>query len=209
MTVLLIGATGPTGRAIIRAAQAEGLVIRALARRPEALADVNVEVVKGDVESEATLQAAMRGASAVVSAFGTPLILKGPVTLLSRGTSNIVAAMKSEGLDRFLCITGMGAGDSRGHGGFVYDRVILPLLLGRIYADKDRQEAVVRASGLDWTLIRPAFLKSGQGRGRWREITDWNGAGRLTSIDRTDVARFIVRELGGHRYTRQAVNISW
>ena len=209
MTVLLIGATGPTGRAIIRAAQAEGLVIRALARRPEALADVNVEVVKGDVESEATLQAAMRGASAVVSAFGTPLILKGPVTLLSRGTSNIVAAMKYEGLDRFLCITGMGAGDSRGHGGFVYDRVILPLLLGRIYADKDRQEAVVRASGLDWTLIRPAFLKSGQGRGRWREITDWNGAGRLTSIDRTDVARFIVRELGGHRYTRQAVNISW
>ena len=209
MTVLMIGATGPTGRAIIRAAQAEGLVIRALARRPEALADVNVEVVKGDVESEATLQAAMRGASAVVSAFGTPLILKGPVTLLSRGTSNIVAAMKSEGLDRFLCITGMGAGDSRGHGGFVYDRVILPLLLGRIYADKDRQEAVVRASGLDWTLIRPAFLKSGQGRGRWREITDWNGAGRLTSIDRTDVARFIVRELGGHRYTRQAVNISW
>lgn len=209
MTVLLIGATGPTGRAIIRAAQAEGLVIRALARRPEALADVNVEVVKGDVESEATLQAAMRGASAVVSALGTPLILKGPVTLLSRGASNIVAAMKSEGLDRFLCITGMGAGDSRGHGGFVYDRVILPLLLGRIYADKDRQEAVVRASGLDWTLIRPAFLKSGQGRGRWREITDWNGAGKLTSIDRTDVARFIVQELGGHRYTRQAVNISW
>lgn len=209
MTVLLIGATGPTGRAIISAAQAEGLAIRALARRPEALADVEVAVVKGDVENEASLRAAMRGASAVVSALGTPLILKGPVTLLSRGTANIVAAMTSEGLDRFLCVTGMGAGDSRGHGGFVYDRVILPLLLGRIYADKDRQEAVVRASGLDWTLIRPSFLKSGQGRGRWREITDWNGHGKLTSIDRADVARFIVQELGRHRYARQAVNISW
>jgi uncharacterized protein YbjT (DUF2867 family) len=209
MTVLLIGATGPTGRAIIRAAQAEGLVIRALARRPEALADVDVEVIKGDVENEASLRAAMRGATAVVSALGTPLMLKGPVTLLSSGTANIVAAMKSAGLDRFLCITGMGAGDSRGHGGFVYDRMILPLLLGRIYADKDRQEAVVRASGLDWTLIRPSFLKSGEGRGRWREITDWNGQGRLTSIDRADVARFIIEELGRHRYARQAVNISW
>ena len=209
MTVLLIGATGPTGRAIISAAQAERLAIRALARRPEALADVEVAVVKGDVENEASLRAAMRGASAVISALGTPLILKGPVTLLSRGTANIVAAMKSEGLDRFLCITGMGAGDSRGHGGVVYDRVILPLLLGPIHADKDRQEAVVRASGLDWTLIRPALLKSGQGRGRWREITTWNGEGKLTSIDRADVARFIVQELGRHRYARQAVNISW
>lgn len=209
MTVLLIGATGPTGRAIIRAAQAEGLVIRALARRPEALADAEVEVIKGDVENEASLRAAMRGATAVVSALGTPLMLKGPVTLLSSGTANIVAAMKSAGLDRFLCITGMGAGDSRGHGGFVYDRLILPLLLGRIYTDKDRQEAVVRMSGLDWTLIRPSFLKSGEGRGRWREITDWNGQGRLTSIDRADVARFIIQELGRHRYARQAVNISW
>jgi uncharacterized protein YbjT (DUF2867 family) len=209
MTVLVIGATGPTGREIVKAVQAQGLKVRALARRPEALADAGVEVAKGDVENVASLRAALPGVSAVVSSLGTPLILKGPVTLLSRGTANILAAMQAEGVDRFLCITGMGAGDSRGHGGFVYDRVILPLLLGRIYADKDRQEAMVRASGLDWTLIRPAYLKSGPGRGTWRAITDWRGQANMTAIDRADVAAFIATELAAHRYGRQTVNLSW
>jgi len=91
------------------------------------------------------------------------------VTPLSRGTATPVAVIKSEGLDQFLSITGMGAGDSRGHRGFVYDRVILPLLLGCVYAYKDRQEAVLRASGLYWTLIRPSLMKSGKSRGRWRK----------------------------------------
>ena len=81
MKVLLIGATGPTGRETIRAALAAGVTIRALARRPEALDIAGVEVVKGDVESEASLRAAMHGVSAVVSTLGTPLILKGPVSL--------------------------------------------------------------------------------------------------------------------------------
>lgn len=198
MKVLLIGATGPTGRDILKAAQAAGVTIRALARRPEALDMAGVEVVKGDVESETSLRAAIQGVDAVVSALGTPLILKGPVTLLSRGTANTISAMRAENVERFLCITGMGAGDSRGHGGVVYDRIILPLLLGRIYADKDRQEAVVRQSGLDWTLIRPAFPKSGRGRGKWRAITDWQGQGNMTAIDRSDVAAFVMQELPCH-----------
>lgn len=209
MTILLIGSTGPTGREIIKAALTAGVSIRALARRPEALDMAGVEVVRGDVENETSLRAAMHGVSAVVSAVGTPLILKGPVTLLSRGTANIISAMQATNVARFLCITGMGAGDSRGHGGFVYDRIVLPLLLGRIYADKDRQEAVVRQSDLDWTLIRPAFLKSGPGRGQWREITDWQGQGRMTAIDRCDVAAFVMQELAAHKYGRQAVNLSW
>lgn len=129
--------------------------------------------------------------------------------MLSEGTRNIVTAMKQAGARRLLCITGMGAGDSRGHGGFLYDRVILPLLLGRIYADKNRQETVVRQSGLDWTLIRPAMLKDGPGRGVWREITHWQGAARMAAIDRADVAAFVVAELAAHRHSGQTVNLSW
>lgn len=209
MTVLVIGATGPTGREILSAAKAAGLALRALARRPEALAGLDVEVAKGDVRDPESLKRAMQGASAVISALGTPLILKGPVTLLSEGTCNIVKAMQAEGLSRFLCVTGMGAGDSRGHGGFLYDRLILPLVLGRVYADKDRQEAVVRHSGLDWTLVRPAMLKDGPARGEWREITSWAGERNMSAISRADVADFLIRELAAHRYSRQAVNLSW
>ena len=209
MNILLIGATGPTGREILSAAKQAGVAVRAMARRPEMLADTGIEVVKGDVTDIESLRRAMKGVTAVVSALGTPLLLKGPVTLLSEGTRNIVAAMKAEGVSRFLCITGMGAGDSKGHGGFTYDRVILPLLLGRIYADKDRQESVVRQSGLDWTLIRPAFLKKDAGRGQWREITRWQGEPKMTAIARTDVAAFVLKELTENRYKDQAVNLSW
>lgn len=72
-----------------------------------------------------------------------------PVILLWEGARNLIEAMSQAGLRRFVCVTGLGAGDSRGHGGFLYDRIIRPLILGQVYRDKDRQEAVVRASGLD------------------------------------------------------------
>lgn len=53
---------------------------------------------------------------------------------------------------------GIGAGDSKGHGGFFYDRIFYPLLLKAVYSDKDRQESLIRASNADWTIVRPGFL---------------------------------------------------
>ena len=76
---------------------------------------------------------------------------------------------------------------SRGHGGFFYDRILQPLLLKEVYKDKDRQEAVVRESGMQWTLIRPGALKNGPGNGKYRVLTDLNGI-TIGSIARADVA---------------------
>ena len=172
--MLLVGATGPTGRAIMAQARrtSAGLAVRALARDPSRLTGdgLAAEVVRGDVLRPDSLVAALDGVSVVVSVLGTPLILR-PVTLLSEGTRHLVDAMQRQGVSRLLCITGMGAGDSRGHGGFVYDWLILPTLLRQIYADKDRQERVVTDSGLDWTIVRPARLTHGPRTGQYRVIT--------------------------------------
>lgn len=202
---LLIGATGPTGRAVLDQAARMGLDVRALARNPDALTGV-ADVSRGDVLDPVSLAAAMRGVDCVISVLGTKLTLK-PVTLLSTGTRHLVAAMRAAGVARLICVTGMGAGDSRGHGGFVYDRLILPLLLGRIYADKDRQEEIVRASGLDWTLVRPAFLTDGPATGAYRVITRFTDE-RMTKISRADVAHFLVGEALAPRFSRQSVNLS-
>ncbi len=59
---------------------------------------------------------------------------------------------------RLVCITGMGAGDSKGHGGFVFDRIFNPLMLRNLYVDKDRQESLIRASDLDRIIIRPSVF---------------------------------------------------
>lgn len=202
---LLIGATGPTGRAVLDEAAHAGLDLRALARDPTALPGA-ADVARGDVLDPASLAMAMRGVDCVISVLGTKLTLK-PVTLLSTGTRNIVAAMRDASVARLICVTGMGAGDSRGHGGFVYDRLILPLLLGRIYADKDRQEDIVRTSGLDWTLVRPAFLTNGPATRAYRVIARFTDE-RMTKISRADVAHFLVGEALAPRFARQCVNLS-
>jgi uncharacterized protein YbjT (DUF2867 family) len=206
--LLVIGATGPTGREVLAGAARIGRRLRALARRPEALAEAaqSHEIVGGDILDKASLKRALNDVDVVLSLLGTPLTLK-PVTLLSDGTRTLVAAMRETGCNRLICVTGMGAGDSRGHGGFVYDHLVLPLLLGRIYADKDRQEAIVRDSGMDWTLVRPAMLNDSAAKGRCRALTDLAGQ-RLTRISRKDVAEFLLGEARTPRYVRQTVNLS-
>jgi putative NADH-flavin reductase len=210
-SILVIGATGPSGLAICKQALAAGMKVRVLVRTPSRLPSElsgKLDVVQGDVLNGEKMLAAVRGVDAVVSALGTPL-QRTPVTLLSRGTQNIMQAMGQAGVSRLLCITGMGAGDSRGHGSFLYDRVILPLLLGQIYLDKDRQEQLVRASGLDWTLIRPAFLTNGAQTGQYRCINQFGKRDRMGKISRADVAHFVVRELQQAQHSRQVANLSY
>jgi hypothetical protein len=77
---------------------------------------------------------------------------------------------------RLIAVTGLGAGDSRGHGGLLYDAVVFPLLLKRVYDDKDVQEWIIRSSGLDWTIVRPGLLADGPATGQYRVLTapnDW------------------------------------
>lgn len=206
--LLVVGASGRTGRLILDAASAAGLSVRALSREPARLnaERADVEACRGDVLDAGSLAAALSGVDAVVSALGTKLELW-PVSVLSQGTGNLIAAMTQAGIARLICITGVGAGDSRGHGGLIYDRLVLPTLLRQVYADKDRQERAIRDSELDWTIVRPARLTNRSADGRYRTITSFDGE-RMKTISRADVAAFIVDELREHRYSRQTVNLT-
>lgn len=116
--------------------------------------------------------------------------------------------MTVERVTRLVCITGMGAGDSRGHGGPLFDRLIFPLLLRKVYADKDRQEAIVRESGLDWVLVRPTVLNDKPGRDATRALTDlarFHGG----TIARADVASFVLDQLRADTWLQRAPLITW
>jgi hypothetical protein len=116
--------------------------------------------------------------------------------------------MKAEQVSRLVCITGIGAGDSAGHGGFLFDRLIFPLLLRNVYADKDRQEKIVRDSGLDWVLVRPSVLSDKPGRGTLRALTDLSGF-HGGSIARADVARFVLDQLRDDTWLHRSPLITW
>ncbi|MEO5806998.1 SDR family oxidoreductase, partial [Devosia sp.] len=163
--ILVLGATGGTGRLIVKQAVAKGYEVTALVRSPEKAADLRgATLVVGDARNEGDLRKALKGQDAVISALGTPASPFKEVTLLSRATRALVGAMKAENVSRLVAITGLGAGDSVGHGGFAFDKLIFPLLLRKVYADKNRQEAIVRESDLDWVLVRPTILNDKPGR---------------------------------------------
>ena len=84
-------------------------------------------------------------------------------TMLSMATHALVGVMAEQKIRRLVCITGLGAGDSRGHGGVFFDRLFLPLMLRKVYEEKDRQEEAIRASALDWTIVRPTVLNEQTG----------------------------------------------
>lgn len=100
------------------------------------------------------------------------------------------------------------AGSSLGHGGLLFDKLIFPLLLKKVYADKNRREAIDRDSGLDWVLVRPAILNDKPGRETIRALTDLS-AFHGGSIARADVARFVLDQVESDAWLRQAPLIAW
>lgn len=207
--ILVVGATGGTGRLIVRRALALGYDVAALVRSPEkASALKGATLIVGDVRDETTLRDALNGRSAVISALGTPASPFRQVTLLSNATRALVRAMKIAQVARLVCITGIGAGDSTGHGGFFFDNLILPLLLRNVYADKNRQEAIVRDSGLDWILVRPSILNDKPGHNIVRSLTDLSGFHGGT-ISREDVAKFVVEQVHSNTWLGRSPLITW
>lgn len=194
-SILVLGATGGTGRLIVRQALARGFEVAVLARSAEKAADLQgAQLIIGDARNEATLRQALVGREAVISALGTKISPFSEVTLLSSATHALVSAMKEAHVSRLVCITGMGAGDSVGHGGFLYDKLIFPLLLRKVYADKDRQEAIIKDSGLDWVLVRPTILNDKPKREKIRALTDLSGF-HGGGISRADVASFVLDQV--------------
>lgn len=208
MKVLIIGGTGGTGRLIVQEARDRGHDVVALVRCKEKAASLGqVQLVQGDATDEPTFAAALEGCDAVISALGTPMSPFKEVTLLSTATSALIHAMESQKVPRLICITGMGAGDSKGHGGFIFDRIFNPLMLRKVYVDKDRQESLIRSSHLQWVIIRPSVLNDKPATGRIRVLTDLSNF-HGGSISRADVAKFTVDQLTNDRYLKLTPLIS-
>lgn len=203
MNLLIIGATRGIGFQLLEQALQVGHAVTALVRDAQKMPKQHdrLRVVQGDILALESVQRAMAEQEAVCVTIGIGVTWR-PVTVFSQGTSNVLEAMRHQGVRRLICITGIGAGDSKGHGGILYDLFFYPLLLKTIYQDKDRQEALIQDSEVDWTIIRPGFLTNGPLTKKYRVITDLSGV-TAGKISRADVAHFILEELATNRYLGQ------
>lgn len=203
MNLLVIGASGGIGKCIVEQALDAGHKVTAYARNPNTLAPyhVNLTTFIGDISDEKAVERAMKDHDAVCVTIGVKPTVK-PVTIFSEGTKYVIKAMQKHHITTIVCVTGIGAGDSRNKGGFLYDRIFNPLLLKTIYEDKDRQEEIIRQSDLDWLIVRPGFLTNGPLTGNYRVLTDLGGV-KAGTISRADVAHFILNQLKDKTYFGQ------
>ncbi len=206
--VLIIGGTRGIGLETARLALARGHIVTVMSRQgvsPLPHSDF-LRSIKGDIRDPESVSNAVRDQDVVISTISAPPS-RSKITVFSDGARNVTGAMRSVGVVRLLVVTGVGAGDSRGHGGFGYDRILQPLLLDQIYQDKDREESLVRSSELDWTIVRPGFLDDGASTARYRVIGNPGGL-RSGSITRADVAHYLVATVEQSLDSRRVVFLS-
>ena len=196
--VLIIGASKGIGLATAKAAIKQGLSVRAFSRSSDKLrfSDLRLETVAGNALETDDVDRALEGVDAVVQAIGIkagPEMICKPVRLFSTATKVLIPAMENAGIRRLVCVTGFGAGDSRSRMGCLQS-IPFRFLLGNAYDDKNEQERMIKASNLDWTIVRPGILTNGSRTGRYCVLTEpseW----RNGLISRSDVADFLVKQV--------------
>ncbi|MBI4418804.1 MAG: SDR family oxidoreductase [Ignavibacteriales bacterium] len=204
MNLLIIGATGGTGKELVRQALELGHSVTAFARRPQRLRieHPRLRAIKGDVLENKTVAVAMQGQEAVLCALGHRRWVL-PSRILSRGTANIIQAMKQYGVRRLICETSLGVGDSVGRLGLYYTLFVIPFVVFFYFRDKGRQERMIRESDLEWTIVRPARLTNGRKRNDHEHGMDVGHYIVTRSIARADVASFMLSQLDNTTYLRK------
>ncbi|HEX3492020.1 MAG TPA: NAD(P)H-binding protein [Streptosporangiaceae bacterium] len=207
MKLALLGGTGRIGGRVLSWALESGHDVQALARDPESLvATRGLTATAGDARDASAVAAVISGADAVLSALG-PRGAKSP-DLLAVAARNITAAMTEAGVRRLICVSAAGAfiqGDPD-TGALV--KAILPRIFATPFADTRQMEAVIRASDLDWTLVRATRLVNTARTGQYRVRPDYPPVGG-GKISRADVADFIARVLTDGDWVRGAPALAY
>jgi putative NADH-flavin reductase len=196
--VCVMGGSRGIGLATVKALLERGHEVTAFSRSAERL-DLHhdrLTCVSGDAHNRGDVERAVSGQDAVVQALGVALNLKlltGPITLFSQATQVLVPVLEDAGVKRLVAVTGFGAGDSA-RAISSLQRVPFRIVFGHAYADKSRQEAIIKASSLDWTIVRPGVLTNQPLRKPYRirmVPSDW----RNGIISRAAVADYIANVL--------------
>jgi uncharacterized protein YbjT (DUF2867 family) len=215
MNIILFGSTGGTGLATSAALAAAGHKVTAFARDPSKLPVLaSVTPVRGDVMNPADVNHDMPGHDLVIVSLGNSqnpfAMMLGarrttPADVCAVGTRNIIAAMRDAGIVRLLVVTAFGIGDTRPRLPFAF-KLFYRTVLREHMADKEKQEAEVKSSGLDWTLVQPVGLTNGPATNNW--LADTNGIIRRQQMPRADVAAFLLSLATNAQYSRATVALS-
>ena len=209
LKIAVFGATGDTGKQIVKQALEDRYEVVAYARNPTKLNvnDKHLTVIQGELSDQTSIENAIKGADAVLSALGPRGGSKDKP--LTQGMQNIIAAMKNQGVRRLIITSTLSAKDPKDKPDFKTKTMVnlIKTTMHAAYEDIVNVAETVRASGLDWTIVRLAILnnkpKSGKVKAGYvgkREVA--------TQISRADIADFMLKQITDTKYLHEAPAIS-
>ncbi len=202
MKVIVFGATGKTGQHVCRIAVERGHDVTAFTRSPNKIEPgAGLRVAQGDVGDAGAVAEAIAGHEAVIVALGSNGLRDR--TTLASGTRAVVDGMAASRVERLVVLSAAGVGHSKEQVSLL-SRVMFMTLLRNIHADHTAQEATVRDSSLNWTLVRPGILNDEPASGRVVATNE----GKIGRIGRADLADFLVNATCEGTYSRQAISVT-
>ncbi len=207
--ILVLGATGATGREVVSQGLQQGHEVTAFVRRPERMTtrSERLRLIVGDVTSDGgALDDAVRSQEVVISALGIGKSFR-PRGFIARSVPRILEAMRRQRVGRLVFTSAFGLGDTW-RDTPILPRIFIRTLLRVVYADKAAGEELLRRSELDWTLVYPTGLTNGPRTGRYRVGERLKLTG-FPTISRADLADFLLRQVEDRTCVRKGVLISY
>jgi putative NADH-flavin reductase len=202
MKLLLLGATGNTGKQLLRQALELNYEVTVLVRDPSKLPPANpkMKVLVGNVLDKSILTEAVQGKDAVISALGVGESLKSN-NLISEAVQVLIPAMNAAGVKRLVFLSAFGVGETYNLAS-LFQKIAFRTVLKDIYADKAQADEQIRNSNLEWTLVLPTKLTNGSASGKYKAGEKLK-AGGFPMVSRADLAAFMLRQLSESAFVRK------
>jgi len=206
--IIIFGATGGTGQHLVQQALDKNYNVTAFVRNPEKLKTSNdcLSIIQGNVLNQSDVNSAVKGQDAVICSLGMPASDKS--TLRADGTKNIIKAMTAHGLNRLICQTSLGYGDSKEVLPWHMKYIIVPFILKNAFNDHQLQESLIEKSKLEWTIIRPGNMTNGKKTSQYKTGFEPTAKIKL-KVSREDVADFMLSQLEDNQNLYKKVGISY
>lgn len=212
MRIVVFGATGIVGKAVVNEALKKGHEVTVLTRnaRKVTTRHEHLHIVEGNVADKNVVRTVLTDQEAVIQTLGIGGKGDGkPTSIVSEANKIIMTAMEQMNVKRLVAISVIGAGDSLTFLPWIYRKLVLPLFMKWFQAvidDKNRMEPMIKRSGLDWTIVRCTTVKERPATGKVNATLD--GKGLKFSISAADMAVFIVNQLTDNSFLKQNPTIS-
>ncbi|MGF7043002.1 NAD(P)-dependent oxidoreductase [Mucilaginibacter lappiensis] len=216
MKILILGATGRTGRLIVEEALKQGYDLNVLVRDKSKISfnSKSINVFQGTPTRSPDLAAAMQGCDLIISALGIVRASDAPWSKLitaknfiSESIKNAIAEAGQQNVKRLITISAWGVGDTKKQIPFWLRWLIKYTNMGPVYAEHEVEEKLLANSDLNWTAVRPVALNDSN-KVKTLKVSFNNFPKPSLYISRQSVAKFIVDIVKSDKYDRKSPTIS-